>query len=79
MLFTGCDVRMRKTDCARSLENGPSPKGEGRLQDQGHSFSQPDRSCRKITCLFFIHPLDNNNDSKRQKYLKYVIITEINK
>ena len=43
MLFTGCEVRMRKT---RGLENGPSPKGEGRFQDRRHSFSHPDRRCR---------------------------------
>ncbi len=32
---------MRSPDeknCARGLENGPSPKGEGRFHDQGHSF-----------------------------------------
>jgi hypothetical protein len=33
-------------NCARGLENGPSPKGEGRFQDRGHSFSHPDRRCR---------------------------------
>ena len=41
--------RLRGPDeknCARGLENGPSPKGEGRFQDRGHSFSHPDRSCR---------------------------------
>ncbi len=25
---------------------GPVPKGEGRFQDRGHSFSHPDRGCR---------------------------------
>ena len=41
--------RLRGPDeknCARGLENGPSPKGEGRFQDRGHSFSHPDRGCR---------------------------------
>ena len=41
--------RLRGPDeknCARGLENGPSPKGEGRFQDRGHSFSHPDRRCR---------------------------------
>jgi hypothetical protein len=33
-------------NCARGLENGPSPKGEGRFQVRGHSFSNPDRRCR---------------------------------
>jgi hypothetical protein len=33
-------------NCARGLENGPSPKGEGRFQDRGRSFSHPDRRCR---------------------------------
>ncbi len=33
-------------NCARGLENGPSPKGEGRFQHRGHSFSHSDRSCR---------------------------------
>ena len=40
--------RLRGPDeknCAQGLENGPSPKGEGRFQDRGHSFSHPDRSC----------------------------------
>ena len=40
--------RLRDPDeknCARGLENGRSPKGEGRFQDRGHSFSHPDRSC----------------------------------
>ena len=41
--------RLRGPDeknCVRGLENGPSPKGEGRFQDRGHSFSHPDRRCR---------------------------------
>jgi hypothetical protein len=45
MLFTGC-VPDEK-NCARGLENGPSPKGEGRFQDRGHSFSRPDRAAGK--------------------------------
>ncbi len=44
------------------LENVPRPSGSGRFQDLGHSFSHPDR-----TCLFFIHPLDNNNDYIRDR------------
>ena len=41
--------RLRGPDeknCARGLENGPSPKGKGRFEDRGHSFSHPDRRCR---------------------------------
>ncbi len=40
-------------NCARGLENGPSPKGEGRFQDRGHSFSHPDRSQSLALNLFY--------------------------
>ena len=39
MLFAGREVRIGK-NCARGLEYGPRPQAEGRVQDQGHSFSQ---------------------------------------
>jgi hypothetical protein len=39
MLFTGCEVRMRK-NCARlrGLENGLSPNGEGLFKTDGTVF-----------------------------------------